>query len=242
MNFIGKEAFVFMRELYDNNRKEWFDANRKRYETSVKKPMKALAEALSGPVMSILPDFAGKYKISRINNDIRFNPDKPPYKEHMWISFGTGVASGADLFAGISRQGWAVGACTCSSKREDMEGWRKNLLEHTDIWRRYAKEMKMGDKVTAHHQGAYKRPLFADIPEDIFPLVQSKGIWIVEDNGFEFSVPVEQAFFQGLCRMLPLYLFMVTPVRELIDSLQNLADQIDPPTPEIKRLLAIFKS
>ena len=80
---IGTESFQFMKDLWDNNNKSWFDENRKRYEKVLRNPMKELAEDLSGPISIILPEFTGKVKVSRINNDIRFSPNKPPYKEHM---------------------------------------------------------------------------------------------------------------------------------------------------------------
>ncbi|MBC8277091.1 MAG: DUF2461 domain-containing protein [FCB group bacterium] len=233
---IGEEAFLFMQELYDHNRKEWFDANRPRYEEFVKRPMKALAESLAGPVSTILPDFSGKYKISRINNDIRFAPDKPPYKEHMWISFGRGGESGADLFAGISRNGWAAGCCTCGSKREHLDGWRNNLVEHQDLWRKYSQAAKWGEKVMAHHQQVYKKPLFPDIPEDLSDLIQTKGVWIVEDGGREFQDNPERDIFQGLCRMLPFYLFMKSEPDKLREEFSRLRDRINAPSAEVKEM------
>ena len=87
MSYIGNDAFKFMADLQQNNNKAWFDANRTRYEQYVRDPMKALAGALEDPVFFILPEFSGRAKVSRINNDIRFSPNKPPYKERVWISF-----------------------------------------------------------------------------------------------------------------------------------------------------------
>ena len=72
----------FFKDLAKNNNKEWFDANRKRYETSVKKPFEAfVAEAIKriakhDKTIRIEP----KEAIFRINKDIRFSKDKTPYK------------------------------------------------------------------------------------------------------------------------------------------------------------------
>ncbi|MBK7944372.1 MAG: DUF2461 domain-containing protein [Flavobacteriales bacterium] len=72
----------FFKDLAKNNNKEWFDANRKRYEASVKKPFEAfVAEAIARIAMhdkaiAIEP----KEAIFRINKDIRFSKDKTPYK------------------------------------------------------------------------------------------------------------------------------------------------------------------
>ncbi|MBK8338495.1 MAG: DUF2461 domain-containing protein [Flavobacteriales bacterium] len=72
----------FFKDLAKNNNKEWFDANRKRYETSVKKPFEAFtAEAIKriakhDKTIAIEP----KEAIFRINKDVRFSKDKTPYK------------------------------------------------------------------------------------------------------------------------------------------------------------------
>lgn len=72
----------FFKDLAKNNNKEWFDANRKRYETGVKKPFEAfVAEAIArvgkhDKAVRIEP----KEAIFRINRDIRFSKDKTPYK------------------------------------------------------------------------------------------------------------------------------------------------------------------
>lgn len=82
---FDKDYIAFFKELEKNNNKDWFDANRKRYENSVKKPFKAfmvdLAEAL-GPLYGGM-DLSENFKIMRINRDIRFSADKTPYKIHM---------------------------------------------------------------------------------------------------------------------------------------------------------------
>jgi len=72
----------FFKDLAKNNHKEWFDANRKRYEGSVKNPFEAfVAEAITriakhDKTVRIEP----KEAIFRINKDIRFSKDKTPYK------------------------------------------------------------------------------------------------------------------------------------------------------------------
>ncbi len=72
----------FFIDLAKSNNKEWFDANRKRYEQSVKQPFEAfVAEAITriskhDKAVAITP----KEAIFRINKDIRFSKDKTPYK------------------------------------------------------------------------------------------------------------------------------------------------------------------
>lgn len=82
MNWFSPDLNAFFKELAKNNNKEWFDANRKRYEASVKQPFEAFtAEAIArigrhDKSVRITP----KEAIFRINRDIRFSKDKTPYK------------------------------------------------------------------------------------------------------------------------------------------------------------------
>ncbi len=73
----------FFKDLAKNNNKEWFDANRKRYEASVKKPFEAFVTEAIGRIAKhdrSIADLQAKEAIFRINKDIRFSKDKTPYK------------------------------------------------------------------------------------------------------------------------------------------------------------------
>ncbi len=82
MAWFNPDFNQFFKDLAKNNHKEWFDANRKRYEQSVKDPFEAfVAEVIDrvrklDPAVRITPREA----IFRINKDIRFSKDKTPYK------------------------------------------------------------------------------------------------------------------------------------------------------------------
>lgn len=81
--FFQKDFLDFFIELAPNNHKDWFDANRKRYETSVKEPFKDFVTHVIGKLAAKNPafkDLEAKDCIFRINRDIRFSKDKQPYK------------------------------------------------------------------------------------------------------------------------------------------------------------------
>lgn len=235
---LTSNAFQFMSELYENNRKEWFDANRTRYEQDVREPIKQLASALSGPMMILLPEFNGKAKISRINNDIRFQPHKPPYKEHVWVSFTVSGASKADIFAAIGRHGWAAGCGMWSQKQDDLNGWRKNLLSYADVWRSYARASGLGEDVGIYIQDKYKKPQAADVPADLEEFVQAKEVWLVQSPRMDFVEAPERHLFEGLGIILPYFLFMIVGDDQLDRRLRELGDKIGAPSPQVARLWA----
>ena len=82
----------FLKQLAKNNRKEWFDENRKTYETS-----KAEFEAIVKSVIDksivfdkLLVGLEAKKCLFRINKDVRFSKDKSPYKLNMGASINPG--------------------------------------------------------------------------------------------------------------------------------------------------------
>ncbi len=92
---ISQDYFTFFEDLAKNNDREWFNANKKRYEQYAKEPFIELVEKVvaaladSEPELSLIPV---KQMLFRINKDIRFSKDKRPYKEHLSASisrFGT---------------------------------------------------------------------------------------------------------------------------------------------------------
>jgi uncharacterized protein (TIGR02453 family) len=91
MPLLSQAYFDFFEELSHNNDREWFNANKKRYEKDVKEPFLRLVEAIVASLNDTEPDLAlipSKQMLFRINRDIRFSKDKRPYKEHLSASVG----------------------------------------------------------------------------------------------------------------------------------------------------------
>lgn len=76
------DALRFLRELAANNERDWFEANRTRYEGAVRAPMRALVEEMDARLATFAPEITGTVKQSmfRIHRDVRFSADKSPYK------------------------------------------------------------------------------------------------------------------------------------------------------------------
>lgn len=69
---IPPAAFRFYAELEENNNRDWWLENKATYDAAVKEPLTLLLAELE-------PEF-GPGKLFRPNRDIRFSPDKSPYK------------------------------------------------------------------------------------------------------------------------------------------------------------------
>ena len=92
------EALEFLEELEADNDRDWFKANRERYDEHVRAPMLGLAADLA--------DF-GPAHIFRPWNDTRFHA-RPPIKEHIGMTLGMG--GGGGFYVELSLDGVFVGA------------------------------------------------------------------------------------------------------------------------------------
>ncbi len=82
---IATTTIKFLRDLKNNNNKEWFDANRDRYKlakTNMEEVTQSLIDQLSKIDKSI-EETTVKQSIFRIFRDVRFSKDKRPYKINM---------------------------------------------------------------------------------------------------------------------------------------------------------------
>jgi len=111
-----KETFQFFRDLGRQNRKEWMDDNRERYQGCVVQPFRRLLEELTPAVLNFNGEFdvCGRSgaNFSRINRDIRFARDKTPYKTQMYLKFALpapGDRETGQLYVGLSRDTVTVG-------------------------------------------------------------------------------------------------------------------------------------
>jgi uncharacterized protein (TIGR02453 family) len=82
MAWFEKKFIQFFKELENNNHREWFHSNKKRYEEFVKIPFYDFVGEMIRRIQADDATYAidPKDAIFRINRDIRFSPDKRPYK------------------------------------------------------------------------------------------------------------------------------------------------------------------
>jgi uncharacterized protein (TIGR02453 family) len=83
--YFKADAFKFLRDLAENNRREWFAEHRARYEKVLRDPFLALIADLAPDIEKISTHFRADAKpiggsLFRIYRDARFSSDKSPYK------------------------------------------------------------------------------------------------------------------------------------------------------------------
>jgi uncharacterized protein (TIGR02453 family) len=89
---IPQELFRFFRDLAKNNDRDWFQRNKRRYEEEVKEPLLHFISEVGPHLLRINPHLVADPRpvggsLFRIHRDIRFSPDKRPYKTHAGLRF-----------------------------------------------------------------------------------------------------------------------------------------------------------
>lgn len=106
------EALDFLRDLEDNNDRDWFKANRRRYDEHLVAPARELADKLSD---------LGSPHFFRPYNNLRFRPG-PPLKEHLGVAIGYGAAGG--FYFDLSLDGLLVAAGLYHPAPDQLERFR----------------------------------------------------------------------------------------------------------------------
>jgi uncharacterized protein (TIGR02453 family) len=117
MAFSGfpPELFVFYEGLEADNSRAYWQANKQVYDTAVQAPMEELAGALAREF--------GAAHLYRPYRDLRFTPDKRPYKEYAAMSVGD--SAGGGYYLSIGADGVYVGGGYWRPARDQLQRWRQ---------------------------------------------------------------------------------------------------------------------
>jgi uncharacterized protein (TIGR02453 family) len=86
------ETLSFLAELAENNNRDWFSANRERYEENVLDVALRFIDSMQDPLAGFAPHFVAQAtrvggSLMRIYRDTRFSKNKLPYKTNIGIQF-----------------------------------------------------------------------------------------------------------------------------------------------------------
>jgi len=90
--YFTSGLFRFLKELAENNTRDWFAENKSRFEKEVKEPALQFVVDFGPHLHKISPHFRADPRPSggslfRIYRDVRFSKDKSPYKTHAGLHF-----------------------------------------------------------------------------------------------------------------------------------------------------------
>ncbi|MGI9391718.1 MAG: DUF2461 domain-containing protein [Boseongicola sp.] len=135
---FSNEAFAFLRDLERNNTKEWFEANRHRYEVSWKSAaldfISDIAEDMANQDPPLKAEARLNGSLRRINRDVRFSKDKSPYNPSLHMIFWAGVHPNRSPGMHIVLQSGGVGngAGQFGIDPKTLSGLRARILDKAD--------------------------------------------------------------------------------------------------------------
>ncbi len=154
-SYFTQAVFVFLRELEENNNKQWWEENKDRYIRVIRDPAKAFIADFEPRLHNLSDHFLADTRtnggsLMRPYRDMRFGKDKAPYKTNVGIQFrhemGKDVhAPGfylhiepGDCFAGVGM--WHPEPKVARAVREaiydDPDRWKKatKYKSYTNVW------------------------------------------------------------------------------------------------------------
>ncbi len=148
MNFTGfsQEGLNFLAELAENNEREWFNANKKRYIALLQEPAQAFIVAMGERLQTIVPAIRydtktnGSGSLMRIYRDIRFSADKTPYNTHVSMIFWEGAGKKTQhpgFYFRVTKDGGYVAGGQFGLAKEKLKAFRE-AVDHNEIGQKLA--------------------------------------------------------------------------------------------------------
>lgn len=194
-----RATLKFLSDIKKNNNREWFQANKDRYESDVREPAFAYIESMAPRLAKISDQFVASPKkvggsLMRIHRDVRFGKDKTPYKVNVGIQFRH--VSGKDVHAPgyylhIESAEVFLAAGIWKPDSETLNNMRMHMHENPARWKKIKTSLlKKGFEL---HGDSLKRPprgydadhpLLEDLKRKDFIAVQSLAKTSVTDKDF----------------------------------------------------------
>jgi len=138
---FAPEALAFLRELKQNNDREWFTPRKQIYEEQVRLPMIELVRAIHGEMLRFAPQYVGEPAkcVFRIYRDTRFSKNKIPYKTNVAASFRharAGKHEGAGYYFSVSPDEIEVGGGIYMPAPETLLAVRRYISENHEEFRK----------------------------------------------------------------------------------------------------------
>ncbi len=151
--FFTRDFFRFLEELKLHNERPWFEANKQRYEDSVKEPTLRLIEALQPLLRKVSQKIVVDPRpvggsMMRIYRDIRFSRDKTPYKPYVAAMFhhSKGKEGGAPGYYLHLEPGESIfGGGVWHPEGPALKGIRDAIAGDPDGWRKATSKLLKGN-------------------------------------------------------------------------------------------------
>lgn len=136
-----RDLFKFLEELARNNDRDWFNANKSRFEASVQQPALGFVRAMAPHLKKVSSRLVADDRkqggsLMRIYRDVRFSKDKRPYNDHIAIRFLHERPGGLGYYVGIASAEVTLGAGVWQPDKDPLAKIRKAIVADCKGWRK----------------------------------------------------------------------------------------------------------
>ena len=184
MSYFTQATFTFLKDLTENNTREWFHENKHRYEDDVRDPAIRFITDFGAHLKTLSEDFRSDPRtvggsMFRIYRDTRFSKDKTPYKTAIGIQFRHELGKDAHapgFYLHIDRGECFAGAGTWHPDSPSLKKIREAIVEDPQTWKRIVGAKRFrdayvleGDRLKRPPQGCNPdHPLVEDLKRKDF--------------------------------------------------------------------------
>lgn len=208
--YFSPKLFSFVKELTANNERDWFKANKERYELDVKEPALDFIEAFAKPLAKISPHFSADPRpvggsLFRIHRDTRFSKDKTPYKTHIGIHFRH-FATREDVHAPGYYLHLEPGGCFAAlglwrPATDDAYAIRQAIAEDSGRWKRATRSKRFTEIYDLDGESLVRPPKGFDPDDPLIDDLKRKDFLAV--TKFKQSLTTSDHFMEdytAMCR------------------------------------------
>ncbi len=151
---ITGKLFSFLKELKENNQREWFAINKPRYESDVLQPAIDFVAAMKPTLHKLSRYLVAEPKrsggsVMRIYRDTRFSKDKLPYKTNVGIHFHHSIGGdihAPGLYVHLEPGASFIGAGIWMPPAEPLLAIRQSIMEDPKRWNRIKNDSRFATR------------------------------------------------------------------------------------------------
>jgi uncharacterized protein (TIGR02453 family) len=202
------ESIGFLNELKANNNRDWFNANKHRYEEHVLDVALRFIQSMQDPLAEFAPHFIAIPKrmggsLMRVYRDTRFSKNKTPYKTNIGIQFRHEQAKDVHApgyYVHIDPDQVFLGAGMWRPAPDALRGIRERIVAKSAEWvrtrddRKFQRHFRLGGETLTRPPRGFDKdhPQIDDIKRKDFIAV--KDLELADATDPRFQQKIETAF------------------------------------------------
>jgi len=225
--YFSQGYIDFFTQLNKNNSKNWFKENRKWYELAVREPFKVLIDDLLPEIKKLDEGIhmGSKEALFRINRDLRFSPNKKPYKTHMAAGFTQGGKKSqyAGFYLQIGMNHIVIGGGLPFIAKESLKKIRIEIAYNAEAFQRIIDNTEFKSLFGFIHGETEKEipKNFVDIHEE-HPMIANKQFYygaLYKTDQWLFRYELPELIIEHFKTGVDFNNFMIKAISKFADSL-----------------------